>query len=203
MLFGTDLIFFTVRHWGIIGMAILYFVESMGLPAPIELPLAMSGFLLASGKYDAVSLILITWASTSIGNLIILIASRTKIKGVYIRAISHFVTEETIDEIDRLVHRYGVLVIVFTRWINWFFGLSLWICSLHKISPKKFIAAIVINNLIWSILWVYFGGFVISGITSSKIHWSIIIIIPLSFLLIGYMANILRKKLSNNHSVSR
>lgn len=195
MFFSITNLIILIKYWGITGMVILYLVESMGLPAPIELPFAISGFLLATGKYTVLTLIFATWISTSIGNLLILFLARTRINTLYMRIVSRFISQETIYEIDSLVHRYGVLVIIFTRWINWFFGLTLWVCSLHKISPKKFALTIVFNNLVWSVFWVYFGGWIAENIASSKIHWSIIFAVPAGFLMIGYIINVLRKKL--------
>lgn len=183
-----------LQQWGVVGLAVMYTLEAMAVPFPIEIPLIISGFLLVSGAHGFLLLLLITWGATTLGNLLTFWIARTRLRTLWLRISRRFLDPALVQRADRMVHRYGVGAVVFTRWINWGFGLTLWMTGLSSAPARRFVPAVLINNLLWAAFWVWLGGMLARGMVAFRLPWWAVLIVPAVFLSVTLLVNYLRQR---------
>jgi len=176
-----------LNQWGLPGLALMYGLEAMAVPVPIEIPLILSGALLIHGAHDFLTLAIITWAATCFGNASAFVLARSGGRQIWLRVADRFLDPRLVVRAESWVRRYGLGAMVFTRWINWGFGLSLWVTGLGTIPARRFWPVMLINNLIWSFAWVALSGLVARGMAVAHLPWWVVLFIPALFLAVGYV----------------
>lgn len=113
-----------IGKWGLSGLALMYGLESMAVPVPIEFPFVLSGLLLHADGHRYVVLVLVTWLTSSAGNMAAFALARRSGRHLWPR-MGRFLAPALILRFEKWVNRYGIAAVVFTRWINWGFGISI------------------------------------------------------------------------------
>lgn len=132
----------------------MYLLEAMGVPWPVEIPLWLSGRLSLQGSTGFVTLVLVTWAATSLGNLAAFWLARLGGRLLLDRLTGRLAIREHLKRIERWLHRYGLWAAVGARWLNFGFGLSLWVLGFSGVAPRRVLPVMLTNNLLWACAWV-------------------------------------------------
>jgi len=148
----------TIGHIGYIGIFLLMFVESCGIPMPSEVIMPFSGFLVADGK---MTLWAITIAGT-VGNLFgSLLAywighrgGRPLIEkyGKYI-----LISEHDLDLADRWFKKYGDWTVFFGRLLPIIRTYISFPAGISKMDVKKFALYTTLGALPWTLLFGWLG----------------------------------------------
>lgn len=172
----------------------MYLLEGMAVPWPIEIPLWLCGHLLHRGVVTYWHAVLFTWAATSLGNLIAFVVARQGGRPLLQWVAQRFGMQAEVQRAEGWMTRYGLGTIIFTRWINWCFGLSLWLVGFSDISPARALLTMLINNALWAVAWVALGLGLARGLSHVGLPgW--FILIPGGVILVGLGAWRLIRKL--------
>ena len=153
-----------MAHWGVWGIILMYTMEGMAIPWPIEIPLWLSGDMLHHGQASYWGLVLATWFGSSLGNVIAFLLARWTGRPLLLSIASRFHMLARVEKGQEWVDRFGLGAVIFTRWINWGFGLALWLTGFSELTPRQVLPAMLINTAIWSCAWVALGKVVIRGL---------------------------------------
>jgi membrane protein DedA with SNARE-associated domain len=153
-----------MAHWGIWGICLMYVLEGMAAPWPIEVPLWLTGDMLHHGQAGYWELVFVTWLGASLGNLIAFVVARLGGRSLLIALTNRFHLQKQVDRVQGWVRRFGLATVVFTRWTNWGFGLALWLMGFSDVSPYVVIPTMLINTAIWACAWVAFANLVVGGL---------------------------------------
>ncbi len=147
----------TLESWGLWGIFFMYAAEAMALPWPIEVPLWLSGAMLHAGVTGYWQVVLATWSGTSAGNLLAFLIARLGGRPLLITLSRRLHLQGQVNRMQGWIERYGIGAVVVTRWINWGFGISLWLAGFSRIPPGRAVAAMILNNALWACMWVLLG----------------------------------------------
>lgn len=142
----------------------MYVLEGMAAPLPIEIPLWLSGHLLNQGVAGYWDLVLATWGGTTLGNVLAFTIGRMGGRPLLLFLSSRLRMEEQVQRFQGWIERYGLGTVLVTRWINWGFGLSLWMVGFSEMPAGRSLAVMTMNNLLWSCAWVALGRVVVRAL---------------------------------------
>lgn len=140
---------------GLLGFAGLVFaLEGMGAPIPVEIPLFTVGVLMTRGSFSYTGAVVLTWLATVLGNttgyllgyyggrpLVLTVMRWLHIPG------HHFET------IESWFNRYGLALALGTRWINWGFAQNIWLLGITRFRFAAFFIVMAVNDLLWAMAW--------------------------------------------------
>lgn len=139
---------------GVWGLALMYIAEAMGAPWPVEIPLWLSGHLALKGVVGFVPLVLITWLSTSVGNVAAFWLARVGGRPLLDRLARSLRLEHEVQRAEGWLARYGLWAVVGARWINFGFGITLWVVGFARTNVRRTLGVVLVNNLLWAGAWV-------------------------------------------------
>ncbi|MGE5672655.1 MAG: DedA family protein [Mycobacterium leprae] len=146
-----------LANWGVLGLTLMYLLEGMAAPLPIEIPLWMTGQMLVARTHSYGELVFVTWLGSCAGNIVAFGLARIGGRPLLMKVSRLFRAEEQVKRAQRWMDRYGLWFVAVSRWINWGFGISLWLSGFSGIKPEKALGLMMVNNLLWSFWWVEFG----------------------------------------------
>ncbi|MGE5675907.1 MAG: DedA family protein [Mycobacterium leprae] len=141
-------------HWG---LAAMYGMEAIGLPLPIEIPLWLSGQWIHTGTAIYWEMVFFTWLGSSAGNLTAFLIARLGGRPL-LEALAHRLRMQAqVQRMQGWIDRYGLWAVVFCRWINWGYALSLWLTGFARLPASQTLSVVLLNTAIWSMAWVALG----------------------------------------------
>ncbi|MGE5672621.1 MAG: DedA family protein [Mycobacterium leprae] len=157
------------EHFGLAGAGLVFMLEGLGVPIPVEIPLLIIGAREQSSYW---SLVLLTWFSTMLGNgagyLIGYHGGRTFI----LRLIGWFrVKPETWQRAENWFHKHGLKTVVATRWINWGFAQNMWLCGITRVQAGRFFIVMAANDFLWAIWWTWVARFAVERFRRRSPHF--------------------------------
>lgn len=150
----------TLSHWGLLGIAAMYFLEAGGFPWPIEIPFWLTGEALHAGAHTYSELVVFTWLGAVIGNTFALILSRVGGRW-FLRFLKRERFQDQIGRTREWVRRYGLGALVITRWTNWGIAPTLWLMGLAPVPLGRAILVAAANDLAWAFVWVWLAQILI------------------------------------------
>jgi membrane protein DedA with SNARE-associated domain len=151
--------------------AVILFLEGIGIPIPVEIPLGTLAYYIAHDRTHALTGILIMFISTILGNLVGYALGYWGGRPLALRLFRLFgLKEETWKRMESWFHRHGMKAVVVTRWINWGFAQNMWLCGITRVPFRRFFPVMLINNLLWATGWIYFSSFLLIFFRRRGIH---------------------------------
>lgn len=150
-----------LSRWGLLGIGLSYLLEAVGMPVPIEIPLWMSGHMILYGTASYWQLVTVTWAGNSAGNVLAFALARLAGRPLVERVANRLGLRSTVQRIERWMERYGLGTVVFTRWINWGYAISIWISGISRVRPVLTLGVMFANTAVWACAWVALGRWLV------------------------------------------
>lgn len=158
----ANLIINLIGNFGYAGIIIAMAIESALIPLPSEIIMPFSGYLVSTGRFDLV----LVGISGAVGNLIgSLIAyglgywGHERIVRKYIRKWGKWilVTENELDQAEKLLHRYKDWVVVGSRLLPGVRTIISLPCGIAKLPLLRFSLLTFIGSFAWSIFLAWIG----------------------------------------------
>lgn len=141
---------------------LIFLLEGIGLPVPVEIPLGILGYRLAHDTLQLVPAILLMWLTTTVGNVIGYALGYRLGREPMLRVLRFLrIKQQSWDRLEGWFAVHGLKTIVFTRWINWGFAQTMWLSGITRIPARRFFLTTVVNNLLWAIGWTWLADILI------------------------------------------
>lgn len=149
-----------LTDYGYLAIFVLMFVEEAGLPLPLpnEVALMYVGYLAYQGRLDAnIAGLVATLGATSGSALLYYIARRGGRPLVHRFGRLIHVTEERLDQAERVVAKWGPISIPIARLTPGLRIATTIVSGVLNVSYKVVLVSVIGVSLIWSYFWVHLG----------------------------------------------
>lgn len=139
---------------GLVVAGLIFMLEGIGTPIPVEAPLGIIGYRLAHNTLSIPGAVLLMWSTSSIGNLIGYGLGYWGGRPLVLRLARLLrIRPESWNRLESWFQKHGMRTVLLTRWINWGFAQNIWLCGITRIPLRRFLPIMLINNLFWAIGW--------------------------------------------------
>lgn len=140
---------------GALGFAGLVFaLEGMGVPIPVEIPLYVVGSLMTRGTFTFAQTVVVTWIATMAGNLAGYLVGYYGGRPLVLKVMGWLrVPPSVFDTVEHWFKKYGLALALGTRWINWGFAQNVWLLGITRTRFLYFFLFMAVNDLLWAIAW--------------------------------------------------
>jgi membrane protein DedA with SNARE-associated domain len=143
-----------MNTFGLPGAGLIFMLEGLGAPLPVEVPLWIVGSRQASGENTYWQMVLLMWVSTVIGNTVGYLAGYYGGRPLILKLIQWFrVKPEFWAKVEHWFHRHGLKLVVLTRWTNWGFAQNMWLSGISRVEFRRFFLVMTVNDFIWAMAW--------------------------------------------------
>lgn len=167
-----------LRTWGLVGIGLVYTLEALGIPVPIEVPLWLSGQMIQNQQASVWELWLVTWTGTVIGNILAFSLARLIGERLIIFVSERLKMNDQVERVQRWVAKYGLGAVLLTRWINWGYAPSLWLAGVTGMPAARTLAIVVVNCGAWALAWVLLGRVIIGGMSGAGLPTWLLLLPP-------------------------
>jgi membrane protein DedA with SNARE-associated domain len=141
---------------GLPGAGLIFLLEGLGVPIPVEIPLVLVGQRIAHGLNTYWEIVGIMWLTTVVGNTIGYMIGYYGGRPVVHKLMGWFrVSPEAWDRVEHWFRRHGMKVVVGTRWVNWGFAQNMWLSGITRVPFARFFVVMVVNNFLWAMAWTW------------------------------------------------
>lgn len=141
---------------GLPGAGLIFLLEGIGVPIPVEIPLGIIGLRMAQGLNSYWEMVFLMWSTTVVGNTTGYLLGYYGGRPLALKLMSVFrVNHGTWGRIESWFHLHGLKVVIATRWFNWGFAQNMWLCGITRIPFGRFFAVMVINDFLWAMGWTW------------------------------------------------
>lgn len=147
---------YLLETYGLPGAGLIFLLEGLGAPLPVEIPLWIIGSRMSSGQNSYWQMVLLMWLTTVVGNTIGYLAGYYGGRPAIMKLLQWFrVKPEFWNRMEGWFHRHGLKLVVATRWTNWGFAQNMWLCGITRVQFGRFFTVMVINDFIWAMGWTW------------------------------------------------
>jgi membrane protein DedA with SNARE-associated domain len=144
------------HNYGLAGAGLIFYLEGIGVPIPVEIPLGIIGLRMARGLNTYWDAVMMMWLATVAGNTTGYIMGYYGGRPLALRLLAWFkVKPEFWIKVESWFHKHGLKAVVATRWINWGFAQNMWLCGITRVPWGRFFTVMVINDLLWAMAWTW------------------------------------------------
>lgn len=136
-----------IQRYGYAGLFVAVLVEGFGIPAPGQTLLTVGALLAARNELDIVTLVVVAWSATVIGNLIGYLLGRRAGRRLLLRI---GVRRSRIRRVEKFVRRYGPVILVVARFVDGLRQFSSIVAGSMKMPWWTFLASIVVGASLWA-----------------------------------------------------
>lgn len=147
---------YILHQFGLPGAGLIFLLEGLGAPIPVEIPLWIIGDRMAKGHATYLEMVLLMWLSTVVGNTIGYLLGYYGGRPAALKLLQWFrVKPETWDRLEGWFQRHGLKIVLATRWTNWGFAQNMWLCGITRVPFGRFFVVMVLNDLLWAMGWTW------------------------------------------------
>jgi membrane protein DedA with SNARE-associated domain len=147
---------FILDTFGLPGAGLIFLLEGLGAPLPVEVPLWIIGMRMSTGQNSYWHMVLLMWLSSLIGNGLGYLAGFYGGRPAIVKLLQWFrVKPELFAKVEGWFQRHGLKVVVITRWTNWGFAQSMWLCGITRVPFRRFFPTTLVNDFFWAMGWAY------------------------------------------------
>jgi membrane protein DedA with SNARE-associated domain len=139
---------------GLSGAGLIFMLEGLGVPIPVEIPLVMVGQRMALEMNTYWQIVLLMWLTTMVGNTAGYLVGYYGGNPLAHKLLVWFrVKPELWAKVEGWFQRHGMKVVVATRWINWGFAQNMWLSGITRVPFGRFFMVMAINDFLWAMAW--------------------------------------------------
>lgn len=143
-----------VEHWGLWGLGIDVFLESIGLPFPGETLLAIASGMAATGSFDIRWVATVAFVAAVLGDNLGYLIGRWYGRPVIVARGARFgITHERMDHAERLIARWGPGLVVIARFIILLRQLNGLTAGTVGMAWHRFLVANILGAALWVGVW--------------------------------------------------
>ena len=144
------------KHLGLPGAGLIFMLEGIGVPIPVEIPLGIVGLRMVRGESTYWEIVLLMWLSTVLGNTIGYVLGYYGGRPLALKLVSLFrITPDLWHKAESWFKQHGLKVVLATRWINWGFAQNMWLCGITQVPFGRFFVVMVVNDFLWAMAWTW------------------------------------------------
>lgn len=152
-----------VNAYGYAAVFVLMLMEAATLPVPSEVVLPLAGFLASKGALNLYLVIAVATVASMIGSVIDYAIGYYLGKAVVYKHLQLFhVKKQTLDNFDVWFAKNGIAAVFLTRFIPVLRTVINFPAGFAKMDLKQFLSYTFVGVLIWDIILVTFGYYVLS-----------------------------------------
>jgi membrane protein DedA with SNARE-associated domain len=173
----------------LLGAGLIFFLEGFGTPIPVEIPLGIIGFRLARGLNTYWEMVWLMFGSSLAGNIVGYAIGYYGGRPLALKLTRKFgVNDELWEKIEAWFRRWGLLLVIGTRWINWGFAQNMMLCGITRVPFRTFLFVLVVNDFLWAMAWVWVAHAAVVQLRRiqilhdypTQIGWGAVIVIAIS-----------------------
>lgn len=140
----------------VLGVGAIFFLEGLGTPIPVEIPLGAIGAWMVRGRMTYWEAVMLMWASSVLGNALGYALGYYGGRIVIVQLMHRLrVGPSVLERMERWFGRFGLWTLLFTRWLNWGFAQNIWLCGITRVPFHRFFATMVLNDFFWAMGWTW------------------------------------------------
>lgn len=140
----------------LLGAGLIFFLEGFGIPIPVEIPLGIMGWRINQGLNSYWEMVWLMFLSSVMGNVVGYALGYYGGRPLALALTRRIgVKTATWERIESWFQRYGLLLTVGTRWINWGFAQNMMLAGITRVPFARFLALLVVNDFFWAMGWVW------------------------------------------------
>jgi membrane protein DedA with SNARE-associated domain len=158
-----------IHDYGYAAVSVGLLLEHFGLPLPGETMLIGAAVLASRGTFDIAPLLVVAWASATLGNMLGYAIGRYGGHLLIVRYGARVgITREKLDEVEAFFARYGDIVIVGARFVVLLRQLSGIAAGTLEMRWRRFL----VFNALGAALWVGWWGLLAYGFGQSILNFA-------------------------------
>lgn len=147
-----------IEDYGLLAVAVLVFVENLGIPMPGEATLVMAGIYTVSGDLNLVAVLVVGWAAAALGDNAGFAVGRYGGRPLVLRLGRRFgLTHDVLDRVEAFYERHGSKTVAVGRFLPILRHLNGLVAGVTAMTWKRFIVANAIGAAIWVGVWTTAG----------------------------------------------
>lgn len=161
---------FLYQRLGLPGAGLIFLLEGLGAPLPVEIPLWIIGMRMSpphplNSYWD---MVFFMWGTTVVGNSLGYVLGYYGGRPMVMKLMSWFrIRQEQWERVEGWFQKHGLNLVVFTRWINWGFAQNMWLCGITRVKFGRFFAVMAVNDFLWAMAWTWLAR---SALTAFRRH---------------------------------
>lgn len=141
---------------GLPGAGLIFLLEGLGAPIPVEVPLWIVGVRMTSGHVSYWQMVLLMWFTTVVGNTVGYLAGYYGGRPAAMKLLQWFrVKPDAWNRMDGWFQKHGLKLVLATRWFNWGFAQNMWLCGITRVPFRRFFPVMVVNDFLWAMGWTW------------------------------------------------
>jgi membrane protein DedA with SNARE-associated domain len=147
-----------IEDYGLLAVAVLVFVENLGIPMPGEATLVMAGIYTVSGDLNLVAVLVVGWAAAALGDNAGFAVGRYGGRPLVLRLGRRFgLTHDVLDRVEAFYERHGSKTVAVGRFLPILRHLNGLVAGVTAMTWKRFIVANAIGAAVWVGVWTTAG----------------------------------------------
>lgn len=187
-----------IEDYGLLAVAVLVFIENLGIPMPGEATLVMAGIYTVSGDLDLIAVLAVGWTAAVLGDNAGFAIGRYGGRPLVLRLGRRFgLTHDVLDRVEAFYERHGSKTVAAGRFLPVLRHLNGLVAGVTTMTWKRFLVANAIGAMIWVGVWTFIGrqaGGHIEGVNRFLERGAPAIAIVLILLLVGHAVRLRRRR---------
>jgi membrane protein DedA with SNARE-associated domain len=147
-----------IEDYGLLAVAVLVFIENLGIPMPGEATLVMAGIYTVSGDLDLYAVLAVGWVAAVLGDNAGFAVGRYGGRPLVLRLGHRFgLTHDVLDRVEAFYERHGSKTVAAGRFLPILRHLNGLVAGVTAMTWKRFIVANSIGAAIWVGVWTTAG----------------------------------------------
>jgi membrane protein DedA with SNARE-associated domain len=147
-----------IEDYGLLAVAVLVFIENLGIPMPGEATLVMAGIFTVSGDLNLIAVLVVAWAAAVLGDNAGFAIGRYGGRPLVLRLGRRFgLTHELLDRVEAFYERHGSKTVAAGRFIPVLRHLNGLVAGVTAMTWKRFLVANSIGAAVWVGVWTTVG----------------------------------------------
>lgn len=184
-----------MQHYGLPGLFLDIYLESMGMPVPGETLMLLAAALAGMGQLDIVAVAGTAFAAAVLGDNTAYLIGRRMGRPLVVRHGARFgITHERLERVESVMHRYGPLIVAGARFVIVFRQLNGIAAGTTGMHWRTFLVANAVGAALWVGAWstaAYYFGEKVSLVPALWSHLSYAalaaVVAVLAILVAGYV----------------
>lgn len=147
-----------IEDYGLLAVAVLVFIENLGIPMPGEATLVMAGIYTVSGDLNLIAVLVVGWAAAVLGDNAGFAIGRYGGRPLVLRLGRRFgLTHGVLDRVEAFYERHGSKTVAFGRFLPILRHLNGLVAGVTAMTWRRFIVANAIGASVWVGIWTTAG----------------------------------------------
>ncbi|MET0766664.1 MAG: DedA family protein [Aeromicrobium sp.] len=147
-----------IEDYGLLAVAVLVFIENLGIPMPGEATLVMAGIYTVSGDLDLIAVLVVGWTAAVLGDNAGFAIGRYGGRPLVLRLGRRFgLTHDVLDRVEAFYERHGSKTVAAGRFLPVLRHLNGLVAGVTTMTWKRFLVANALGAAVWVGVWTTAG----------------------------------------------